>query len=269
MKQSKVPRKNTKYRIFELDFIRGTCIFFMILDHTLYDLAFIFIDQWAPSGFLYQLCNFARHTYFPWVLRDVIREIIIFLFIFICGTSCSFSRSNFKRGVRLLAVALALSAFTCGADQVYGHGENFIIRFGILHMLAVSILLYCLLKRLGFRVMLILAIASLVLGLYFSHRPLDTDFAYMNILMYTDYPFYSADYFPLMPFSGYFLIGTTVGQRLYRERRSLLSNVNWPGFTKPVLFAGRNALFIYILHQPLIYSILFILGFIVQKGGFA
>ncbi len=268
MKQYKMSQKNPKYRIFELDFIRGICIFFMIIDHTLYDLAFIFADQWflqetSPDGFLYQLCDFAKHRYFPWVLRDIVREVVVFLFVFICGTSCSFSRSNFKRGIRLLAVALALTAFTYGMDQVYGHGENYIIRFGILHMLAISILFYCLLRRLGFSVVLILGIASLVLGLYFSYSPLETDFACMNIFMYTDCPFYSADYFPLLPFLGYFLIGTTAGQKIYKDRKSLLTVEHYPRFVAPVTFAGRKALVIYILHQPLIYSILFILGLIV------
>ena len=47
-------------RIWELDFIRGLCVFLMIFDHMMFDLAYVFNDAWFPGGegqgLLYYLC---------------------------------------------------------------------------------------------------------------------------------------------------------------------------------------------------------------------
>ncbi|NLF79968.1 MAG: DUF1624 domain-containing protein [Clostridia bacterium] len=65
--------------------------------------------------------------------------------------------------------------------------------------------------------------------------------------------FYTADYFPLIPYLGWFLLGAALGGLLYRDKRSL-----FPGrggrAARPFLWLGRHALLIYILHQPLIYG---------------
>jgi uncharacterized membrane protein len=137
-------------RIWELDFIRGFCILLMILDHMLYDLAYIFRYQWflgkESSGFLYELTRFAKDIYYPWALRDPGWWVAVFCFVFICGLSCSFSKSNFKRGLKLLAVAMILTVATGFMDRYYGVENQFVIRFGVLHMMAVSILLYNLMR---------------------------------------------------------------------------------------------------------------------------
>lgn len=260
--------KGRKNRIFELDFIRGSCLLLMILDHALYDLGFIFSRQWfsgigEPSGILYRLCYFAEHFYFPWIMRDIVWSLVVFLFIFICGTSCSFSHSNLKRGIRLSGVALALTAFTWGIDRLYGYSDHFIIRFGILHMLAASILLYCLLRRLGPPIMLALGTAAIAAGIYFSNQPLATDFVYLGFLIHTTSAFYSADYFPLLPWFGIFLLGAVIGPKLYPERRSLLKIRKEPGLSRPIQFLGRHSLLVYVLHQPVVYGILTVLGRIV------
>ena len=174
-------------RIWELDFVRGFCIVLMILDHTLYDLAYIFRPQWfsgqKASGILYELTNLASSGYFPWILRDAGWWAAVFCFIFICGISCSFSHSNFKRGLRLAAVALLLTAVTYGLGLLLEQQNRFTIRFGILHMLAASILLYCLIKRKGFLFMMLLSIVCIAAGMYFMRFPLSGAVDYIALLV--------------------------------------------------------------------------------------
>lgn len=67
-------------------------------------------------------------------------------FIGSCGISCSLSRSNLKRGLKLLAVALALSGATALMDLIMDQ-QSFFISFGVLHMLALSMLAYAGLSR--------------------------------------------------------------------------------------------------------------------------
>ncbi|MCX6569388.1 MAG: heparan-alpha-glucosaminide N-acetyltransferase domain-containing protein, partial [Candidatus Aminicenantes bacterium] len=69
--------------------------------------------------------------------------------------------------------------------------------------------------------------------------------------------FSSLDYFPLIPWFGVFLIGVALGKSVYASKRSLLPWRMPPTF---VNFAGRHSLIIYIVHQPVIMGVLYILG---------
>ncbi|NLY70933.1 MAG: DUF1624 domain-containing protein [Clostridiales bacterium] len=254
-----------KKRIWELDFLRGFCILLMIIDHIFYDLAFIFQEEWfggiEGEGLLYLITDFSRTVYFPSLARKIIRPIAVFLFIFISGISCSFSHSNIKRGIRLAVVALALTAVNFGLDFLMQQQDQLTIRFGILHLLASSILIFCLLKRLGKLAMVVIAILAIIFGTYYLYNPLETNISYMAILVKSTTNLYSADYFPILPFIGYFLIGAALGPLLYKHRTSLfpIDNLNR---IRPVLFFGRNALIVYLIHQPVIYAILYLIGWI-------
>lgn len=256
-------------RIWELDFVRGFCIFLMILDHTLYDLGFIFRQQWfggqEGEGFLYQLCNFAATVFFPSLFRDIAWWIAVFLFVFICGISCSFSRSNLLRGLRLAGVALLLTLVTYAMDWYFGQENEFTIRFGVLHMLAASILLYCLLRRTGPLFMLLLSFFTIAMGVYFLNIPLESPISYSAILAHSTAEFYSADYFPLLPWFGFFLAGAALGPLLYRQRRSYFPRGGSSSWKRPILFTGRHSLYFYVFHQPLIYGLLMRVGMLLFK----
>ena len=68
--------------------------------------------------------------------------------------------------------------------------------------------------------------------------------------------FFSADYFPIIPWlflflTGYFFFG------LLKDRKE----ANYLYFRVPGLsFAGRNTFLVYLLHQPIIYGILLLLS---------
>jgi uncharacterized membrane protein len=69
--------------------------------------------------------------------------------------------------------------------------------------------------------------------------------------------FSSYDYFPLVPWLGIFLIGAALGKTVYAGRRSLLPWHLPPTFVNA---AGRHSLLIYIVHQPVIMGVLYVLG---------
>jgi uncharacterized membrane protein len=69
--------------------------------------------------------------------------------------------------------------------------------------------------------------------------------------------FSSFDYFPLIPWLGIFLIGAVLGKRIYASKRGLLP---WPLPATFVNAAGRHSLLIYIVHQPVIMGVLYVLG---------
>jgi len=71
--------------------------------------------------------------------------------------------------------------------------------------------------------------------------------------------FMSYDYFPLIPWFGVFLIGAALGKTVYKSRRSLLPRPPRPIFINA---AGRYSLWIYLVHQPVIMGVLYLLGLV-------
>ena len=57
------------------------------------------------------------------------------------------------------------------------------------------------------------------------------------------------DYFPMIPWIGFTLIGAFLGQTLYKEKKSLLPQIDgiW---RRPVDWFGSKSLYVYVLHQP-------------------
>jgi len=75
------------------------------------------------------------------------------------------------------------------------------------------------------------------------------------------YPgFFSLDYYPLFPWFGFVLTGMGLGYLLYiPERNSLLAKIGSLPAPEWLLLAGRQALLLYFLHQPLLLTALFFL----------
>ncbi len=66
-----------------------------------------------------------------------------------------------------------------------------------------------------------------------------------------------ATIFRIFPQLGYFFIGAAIGKTAYREKKTLLPGTF--GKTPVARFfcwCGRQSLFIYLLHQPIVYGLL-------------
>lgn len=245
---------NSRDRIWELDLIRGLCVFAMIFDHTMYDLRYVF-DVSTPFVM----------EYFHWGVRTAIRIPVVLSFVMISGISGSFSRSNLRRGLQLAGVAAALTLATGMIDLILDKNNEFLITFGILHMLSASILLYCLLKKfLGTKGIFLLALVFITVGIYYytgDHYAVK-GWEWLGLFVQLKGAFFSADYFPLLPGAGFFLLGSILGPILYKEKKSYFGKIHDPRLSKPVLLAGRNALIIYLVHQPLVMLILSFIMFL-------
>jgi uncharacterized membrane protein len=234
-----VDKTNKAERIWEIDFLRGVSIILMVGYHLLYDLGeFRGLDK-----FLIFTTDIDRPG---WVIAQ---SFFAALFVVLSGISGTLTRSNIRRGLRLLAVSLAVTAVTYIIDPSQA------IWFGILQCLGVSILVYgAAFQKTGPAACA--AWGALVLGLG-SFLPavkkaLAVRFDWLLPLGLHSPTFSSFDYFPLIPWFGVFLIGAALGKSVYASRRSLLP------WRLPVTFvniAGRHSLLIYIVHQPFLYLI--------------
>lgn len=241
-----------------LDEWRGLAILLMILYHASYDIVFVFHLN-APM--------------FEWRITPYIQLFICGSFIFVSGACCRYSRSSLKRGVLLLCIAMLMTAVT----YYFMYGQR--ILFGILHFLGAAMILFALFNRLLDRLpvfggaVLMAALTILtwnvpqgtigIPGLFALPLPA---FLYRTAFLFPlGFPgpgFYSADYFPLLPWIFWFFTGSYVGvlfasgdmpRCLYRTH------------IKPLAALGRYSLPVYVLHQPVLYGVILLILTVKEK----
>lgn len=225
-----------KRRFDILDAWRSLAILLMLAYHFLYDL-YIFRVITREQMFCAPL--------------NLMQKFICCSFILLAGMSARFSRSNLRHGCVVLAAGIAVVLGAAWGGQT--------IRFGILQFMGVSMILYHFagkyLQRLP---ALPLALGSgalyLLSGWWTARTPVSVNWLYP--LGFPAPGFSSADYFPLLPWFFLFLIGTAAGGVCLERRESRLLAASLPG---PVTWPGRHSLLIYILHQPVLYGISYLI----------
>ena len=81
----------------------------------------------------------------------------------------------------------------------------------------------------------------------------------MWIGFYTRKPL-TEDFAPLFPWFGFVLIGMFVGNYILRKKQLLNFTSKYPAASqlKWLVIAGRNSLLIYMVHQPLLMGLLYL-----------
>ena len=79
--------------------------------------------------------------------------------------------------------------------------------------------------------------------------------------------FYSSDYYPIFPTTGYMLVGAAVGILIYPKKKSLLPWLGKYDWYKPFAFWGKIAIWVYALHQVVVVIVLAIISFIFITPG--
>lgn len=237
------------YRIFEIDFIRGVCILLVLVDHFFFFSAYFGYSWLAIDGFIdtvwYQLARFG-YIYWDNLVRIVIRLVVIGIFFFISGISSSFTDNNIKRGLKMLAVAVGLTAFSYLFS--YLSGESFYIDFNVIHCFAVCVLLYAALNKSPWWVIVIISLLSIIEPIVI--KAINPVIYSKAFLMFGITPpnYNPGDYSSLFPWLAFFLLGGLFGKRFYKERRSLFVDRNRKGLGG-ILFMGRHSLWFYLISQ--------------------
>lgn len=260
-------QKQKTNRIWELDFIRGICVLLMIWDHFMFDVAEIFGSAWTMANPSHNSFYEFAYNYQYSTLRDIFHPIIFALFFILCGISCNLSKSNLKRGIQ----ALFLAFFITAASSIF----DMVITFGVLHMLAFSILIYFIISQLCFNDKRLISMVSLIAGVvilivtnYYNSNPPDNASNNLGfIAQYLGTGYFSADYFPLLPNIAYVLLGASIGGLVYSSKTSVLPILDKYGWYKPINFFGTKALLIYIIHQPIIIALLSLISYLFITPG--
>ena len=272
-----------KPRIWEIDFLRGFCVCLMVLDH----LTMLIAGFFAPMWYGYDMAtwdafsSFCDLWFFNSLTRKIIHPIVLFIFFSISGISCSFSRSNLKRGGILAAVALLYTLVTYGVqtlifeDTEVLHTGSVFVSFGVLHFLAFCILLYAIIclatSKLKHQKWVVAGISGaiivVVVCLHFFFTPSESTPKFLGIVFPPKdihgnlSPFYMqsdvspGDLFSIIPYSAFFFAGTLLAPILYPTRRSLLPKLDGK-WNKPITFVGKYALYFYLGHILVLAGIL-------------
>lgn len=232
-----------KKRIWELDAFRGICILGMVFVHFMYDLT----DLYGIIGWDYP-------TWYA-----IMQRWGGVLFLLISGISVTLGRRNVRRGLIVLLGGAAVTIVTYCMYKYFSFHKDIVIYFGVLQCLGSCMILWWAFKRLPNWALAVIGIAMVTVGLYLDTVMLVT-FPWLIPLGFTYPGFATSDYFPLLPNLGFFLLGAVLGRTVYGKKQSLLPKVseNNP-LVWALCFLGRQSLWIYLLHQPILAGICMLL----------
>lgn len=244
-------RPDPRTRLGLIDAIRGFAVLNMIVYHLCYDL---FVVYSLDTGF--------------WLRPPVIiwERFICFTFFIISGASLNFSRHGYRRGLIVSLGGFLITAVTL----ILIPSE--MIWFGVLNCLGFCIIITFALRRAlakipplagaGASMLMFALLYGLPEGyLGFFGAPMVRlpealyGCRYLAFLGLPSKTFFSADYFPVFPWLFLFIFGFFMWR--------YISSKGWDGFFRvrvPVLgFIGRYSFIIYLLHQPLLLGICFLI----------
>jgi uncharacterized membrane protein len=224
-----------------IDTLRGLAVAGMIVFHTNYLLEQVFLRDIILIGDAF------------W---DLLGPSVAILFISLAGVVSVLSAvgkpprrildKTLKRTLILATCALAITIVT------YTLIPEQRISWGILHFLTLASVLGLITLRAGY-LTLILGIIVLIVP-YLSLTSLSSP--WLIPLGFPPLDYYSADYYPLIPWMGYYLIGQGIGYALSRNTTllaSLDSRISQHSF---MAFLGRHALVVYMVHVPILYGVM-------------
>lgn len=231
-----------KSRFLELDIWRGLAVIGMAIFHTFFVFHYVGIIIPVNTNIL------------P---LDILGTFVRFSFLLLVGIALFISKKrggNFhlrqmKRGIVVLCGALFVSLFT-----IFFIKERIVI-FGVLHLIAVSILL---LQFVADKKNAALFIAMFVFLFSFAAQTISgPPSILLHILGFKNQGFYTLDYFPIFPWMAVIALGIYLGNIIYKKNRSILnlSRIsNWRAvrFTS---FLGRHAFIFYMIHFPVIIGV--------------
>jgi uncharacterized membrane protein len=236
-------------RFWEVDAARGIAIIMMIVYHCTYDLDTL-------GGYRIQ-----STTGYLALFADVTAG----LFLFLVGISLAISRTRtsltgwrlfgkyLARGSRILAYGVVLTVIFLAL----GMG---VVAFGILHLIGISIILAYPFLRLGIT-NLVLGTVIFVTGQYILAQDLYSQSFWLLPFGVVPEGVVMPDYRPLVPWFGVVLIGLFFGNVVYGGRPAVPED-KAPVLARPLLPLGRNSLFIYLIHQPVIIALLAATGIV-------
>ncbi|KKO04489.1 hypothetical protein LCGC14_0083150 [marine sediment metagenome] len=242
MSQSVNP--TSRGRIEFIDMARAVALFAMAIYHFAWDLEFFnYVERGLTGSGGWKI--FART--------------IASSFLFLVGVSLVLAHG---RAIRWRPFLIRLAQVVAGAVAItvvtFFVTPNSFVFFGILQLIAVASLLGLLFIRLPWLVTAFAAIATVALPFVISHPVFDPKwFAWIG---FYQIPPFSNDFIPIFPFFGAVLAGIAAAR--FALAHSVFDRMrSWNPALRPMWrlgVLGRHALLFYLLHQPILFGMVFV-----------
>jgi len=143
----------------------------------------------------------------------------------------------------------------------YIYNPKYYIKFGILHLLGISMIFYHILnqyiKHANLKYYFTAGTIFIITGNVFSR--METGLSFLFPFGLINKKFSSLDFYPVCPWFGVFLYGTIIGKKIYAERKSIFSLAYHCPF---ISYISHHSLTIYLIHQPILLACLYIIHYI-------
>ena len=265
---SLAPRK----RIWEVDFLRGFMILFVVWDHFMWDIYFGSTNPYQ-TGLFQWLEKVARSYYGTYGLRALTHDTFVSMFVFTSGVSCAFSNSNGKRAIKMICFAMLLSAVTFAASSILG--ADVTVNFNVIHVIAMSVLIWAGLEWLTSKfkkdwqhnlygwLMFAIIITVLIVGYQAKVKPWTDENRIWFFLAEHSHTvpgfseFWGGDYLAFFPDFAWFLVGGFLGKYLYKQKTTLFPKFN-AKWVSPITFCGKYSIWVYFGTQLFMYGFFYL-----------
>ena len=265
---SLAPRK----RIWEVDFLRGFMILFVVWDHFMWDVYFGSTNPYQ-TGLFQWLEKVARSYYSTYGLRALTHDTFVSMFVFTSGVSCAFSNSNGKRAIKMICFAMLLSAVTFAASSILG--ADVTVNFNVIHVIALSVLIWAGLEWLTSKfkkdwqhnlygwLMFAIIITVLIVGYQAKVKPWTDENRIWFFLAEHSHTvpgfseFWGGDYLAFFPDFAWFLVGGFLGKYLYKQKTTLFPKFN-AKWVSPITFCGKYSIWVYFGTQLFMYGFFYL-----------
>ena len=227
------------HRLVSLDTLRGVAIVAMIAYHLCFDLRYFGITR----------SDFEHDT--RWLTA---RAAILSSFLLIAGISAVLAARRpmpVRHWLRHVGT-IASAALLVSAGSALVFPQSF-IWFGVLHAIAMSLVVANPLVRRPF-VAAIAGAVVIVAGVVYANPAFD--WRVLGWVGFMTAKPVTEDYVPMFPWMGVLFLGIALGHLLVRtEFRAIAPLARLPRW---LAFLGRHSLAVYLLHQPLLFALLWL-----------
>ncbi len=251
-------------RVWELDFLRGICIFLVLLEHFLYCWLFLQSSVYIRDGMVVNALNSVAYALERISFKPIIVSITLIILFLISGISTTFVKKPWKRILLLWGVAYGVTLLSLFCYFVLHW--NVLIYFGALHLYALCATVFFLVQKGGLPTLIMVTCAIWIFAI--ALQVFHFKFAWTGwclIGLPTQTQLFSTEFFYTLDYLPWFMLGGILGQTLYKNKKSLLPKLDCKA-TMPVRLLGKKSGLVYVGHfiaMPVIVCILiFLMGLI-------
>ena len=245
-------KKEAKNRYNLIDILRGIAVICMIIYHTMWDIVYMMgvdIPFFRTSG------------------AHIFQQYILWSFVIISGFCVALGKKTLRRGAIVFGISVAMGLFT-----IFFMPEA-AIYFGVLTFLGSAMIITSILQKPLSKIPYYIGMPLTLVLFFITYNVSDSSLGFGDLILcnlpeglyhnlltaYLGFPhndFSSVDYVPILPWIFLYLFGFYT-YKLFKSKNLLrhLSVIKIP----PLEWVGRQALIIYVAHQPVIMGILLII----------